>query len=62
MHFVHLMSPCIKHYKHHIFIGMCSLFTVSIANTKFLLMKTHRVLNRWKNCGNVCYCKNQVFL
>ena len=35
---------------------------VQSANTKFLLMKTHRVLNRLSKCANVRYRKNEVFL
>ena len=35
---------------------------VQSANTRFLLMKTQRVLYRSSECENVCHHKNQVFL
>ena len=34
---------------------------VQSANNEFLLMKTHRVLNRSGKCANMRYRKNQVF-
>ena len=49
-----------KNFKHHTFIGMCSLFLFQSANTEFLLMKTHRVLNKSSKFENVTYRNNQV--
>ena len=48
-------SVQIKYFKHH-------TFDVQSTNTEFMLMKTHQVLNRSRNCVNVRYCKNQEFL
>ena len=50
-----------KHFKHHIFIGALPFHLVQLANTEFLLMRTH-VLNRLRKGENVQFCKNQVFL
>ena len=53
----------IKHFKHYNFIGKCPLFTwFNLQILNFLLMKTHRVLNRSSKRADVRYCKHKVFL
>ena len=60
MQFVHLTNPYSKKtfkvsYLHwYVF----PLHLVQSGNTQFLLMKTHRVLNKWSKCANVRYRKN----
>ena len=53
----------IKHLKHHIFIGMCSLFTWFKLQKYWVSVNEYTyVLNRSSRCGNVSFCKSQVFL